>query len=66
MGGQKKIYELHAQRMDQVRQNTHSLFQKLKEYETTGLAYYSGNNESRTLVTNKLCQRTLNDAEKTF
>ena len=55
MGGQKKIYELHAQRMDQVRQNTHSLFQKLKEYETTGLAYYSGNNESRTLVTNKLC-----------
>jgi hypothetical protein len=52
--------------MDQVRQNTHSLFQKLKEYEMTGLAYYSGADESRTLVTNKLCQRTLNDAEKTF
>ena len=31
--------------MDQVRQNTHMLFQKLKEYEQNGLFYYTDGDE---------------------
>jgi len=66
MDGKRQLFEHHAKRMDQVRQDTHLLFRKLKEYEETGLNFYTQNDMNKALVTSRQVKFNLMESEKNF